>query len=307
MATTQPLLRFEMIRSFHQFRNLPPPAHPLISLIDVGTVRQVPSYEPVNMVFDFYSVALKKGFDAKITYGQQTYDFDEGLMTFTAPGQVFSVELTEDKIQNQTGWLLLIHPDFLWHTPLARKIKQYDFFDYSVYEALWLSANEEAIMSGIIGIIQQEYRSSIDKFSQDIIVAQLEALLTYCERFYQRQFITRKPVNHQLLNRLEDLLSAHFDTDEHLLNGLPTVSTIADQLNLSPGYLSGLLKSLTGLNAQQHIHAKLIGKAKEKLSTTDLSVGEIAYGLGFEHIQSFSKLFKSKTKLSPGAFRQTFN
>ena len=220
-----------MIRSFHQFRNLPPPAHPLISLIDVSTVRQVPSYEPVNMVFDFYSVALKKGFDAKITYEQQTYDFDEGLMTFTAPGQVFSVELTEDKIQNQTGWLLLIHPDFLWHTPLARKIKQYDFFDYSVYEALWLSANEEAITSGIIGIIQQEYRSSIDKFSQDIIVAQLEALLTYCERFYQRQFITRKPVNHQILNRLEDLLSAYFDTDKQLLNGLPTVSTVADQLN----------------------------------------------------------------------------
>jgi AraC family transcriptional regulator, transcriptional activator of pobA len=159
----------------------------------------------------------------------------------------------------------------------------------------------------IIQNIEQECRANIDKFSKSIIISHIETFLNYADRFYHRQFITREKANHQVLERLEKLLNDHFNSDEHMSKGLPTVQSIADSLNLSPKYLSSLLKVLTGQNTQQHIHEKLIEKAKEKLSTTDLSVSEIAYELGFEHLQSFSKLFKTKTKLSPLEFRQSFN
>jgi AraC family transcriptional activator of pobA len=302
----QQLRRFTTISSFHQFRGLPKPEHPLISIIDAGAVKHLNPDEPKNIVFDFYVISAKRVLNASVKYGQQDYDFDGGIMNFTSPGQVISVKLTRGETLQQTGWVLLIHPDFLWNTPLAKKIKQYDFFDYAVNEGLFLSEKEEAVIAGIIQIIQQEYCSSIDKFSQDIIIAQLDVLLTYAERFYQRQFITRKMVSHQLLVRLEDLLNSYFQLDI-AEKGLPTVSFVASELNVSAGYLGGVLRALTGLNTQQHIHLKLIEKAKEKLSATNLSVSEIAYELGFEHIQSFSKLFKTKTKLSPLEFRASFN
>jgi AraC-like DNA-binding protein len=228
-------------------------------------------------------------------------------MFFMSPGQVFSIEFNKDEKLEQSGWMLLVHPDFLWNTPLARTIRQYEYFDYSVNETLFLSDKEEAIIAGIMQNIEQEYRSNIDKFSQSIIIAQLELLLAYSERFYQRQFITRKITNHRILDRLEELLTEYFNSGSLIEKGLPTVHYIAERLHVSPSYLGGLLKNLTGLNTQQHIHEKLIGKAKEKLSTTDLSVSEIAYELGFEHPQSFSKLFKAKTNLSPLKFRQSFN
>ena len=170
-----------------------------------------------------------------------------------------------------------------------------------------LSEKEETTITGIVKNIEQEYHTQIDKFSQDIIIAQLEVLLNYSERFYQRQFITRKISNHQILNRLEEILAEYFNNETLANQGLPTVQQIAEALNVSPNYLSGMLKTLTGQSTQQHIHNKLIEKAKEKLSTTSLSIGEIAYQLGFEHSQSFSKLFKSKTKLSPIEFRHSFN
>lgn len=240
-------------------------------------------------------------------YGQQKYDFDEGVMYFMAPNQVLRVEPGQNDHEERTGWILLIHPDFLWNTPLAKKIKQYDFFDYAVNEALFLSEKEEAVINSLIQNIQQEYHSNIDKFSQSIIISQIDTLLNYAERFYERQFITRKISNHQILVRLESLLNDYFETDQIVLNGLPSVQQIADILNVSPNYLSGLLKVLTGQSTQQHIHNKIIEKAKEKLSLTDLSISEIAYQLGFEHSQSFSKLFKTKTNLSPLEFRQSFN
>jgi len=190
---------------------------------------------------------------------------------------------------------------------LAKSIKQYEYFDYSVNEALFLSEKEEATLNNIIQNIQQEYHSNIDKFSQNIIISQIETLLSYSERFYQRQFITRKITNHQILNRLENLLTDYFNSNDITIKGLPTVQYIADTLNVSASYLSSLLKVLTGQSTQQHIHDKLIEKAKEKLSTTDLSVSEIAYELGFEHPQSFSKFFKTKTSLSPLEFRHSFN
>jgi len=280
----------------------------LISVIDVGLLNsEIHNYEPMSFVYDFYCIALKRNFNARMRYGQQAYDFDEGIMFFMAPGQVFGIDINRHTKMKQSGWMLLIHPDFLWNTPLAKAIKHYEFFDYSVNEALFLSEKEEAIIAAILQNIEQEYRANIDKFSQDIIIAQLELLLTYAERFYHRQFITRKITNHQVLDRLERLLNVYFDGDEITQKGLPTVTYVAQELNISPSYLSGLLKVLTGLNTQQHIHQKLIDKAKERLSTTSLSVSEIAYELGFEHPQSFSKLFKTKTNLSPLEFRQSFN
>ncbi len=245
-------------------------------------------------------------YKAKFKYGQQTSDFDEGVLFFMAPGQVFGIELEKGTTHRPNGWMILIHPDFLWNTPLAKTIKQYEFFSYSVHEALFLSDKEETMLTGIASNIEQEYHANIDRFSQSVIIAQLELLLTYSERFYQRQFITRKIANNEILARLEDLLSDYFKSGALARQGLPSVAYIASVLNISPGYLSGLLKSLTGQSTQQHLHDKLIELAKEKLSTTSLSVSEIAYELGFEHLQSFSKLFKTKTKLSPLAFRHSF-
>lgn len=301
------LRRFKTITEFHQFRALPKPEHPLISVIDVTSIKESAAERPENLVFDFYSISLKRNFPGKVKYGQQEYDFDEGVMAFMSPGQVFSIEFNNNPAIKKSGWMLLIHPDFLWNTPLAKTIRQYEYFDYSVNEALFLSEKEEATMAGIMQNIQQEYHSSIDKFSQSVMIAQIELLLTYSERFYHRQFITRKITNHKVLDRLEELLTAYFNNDALTGKGLPTVQFIADSLHVSPNYLSGLLKVLTGQSTQQHIHNKLIEKAKEKLSTTDLSVSEIAYELGFEHPQSFSKLFKTKTSFSPQGFRQSFN
>lgn len=203
--------------------------------------------------------------------------------------------------------MLLVHPDFLWGTPLAKTIRQYEFFDYSANEALFLSEKEENTIAGIAQLIKQEYHANIDKFSQGLIVAQIELLLQYCDRFYNRQFLTRKISSHQTLNRVEELLDEYFNKGDLIQKGLPSVQFIADALNVSPTYLSALLKALTGQSTQQHIHEKLIEKAKEKLSLTNLSISEIAYSLGFEHAPSFSKLFKGKTNLSPLQFRAQFN
>jgi len=306
MTNTQPV-RIKTISEYHQVMGLPKPVHPLITVIDFGLIKKTPLQKPLSLVFDFYSISLKRNFNAKMKYGQQQYDFDEGIMFFMSPGQVFGIELNEGEQPRHTGWMLLIHPDFIWNTALAKNIKRYDFFDYSVNEALFLSDKEESTIIGIMQNIQQEYHANIDKFSQDIIIAQLELLLNYSDRFYHRQFITRKITNHHVLDRLEDILSEYFNSDTLAKKGLPAVQCIAEKLNVSPGYLSGLLKTLTGQSTQQHIHDKLIEKAKEKLSTTALSVSEIAYELGFEHPQSFSKLFKTKTNLSPLEFRRSFN
>ena len=299
---------FKTISEFHRFLNLPAPQHPLISIIDVATAQNLASDKPVNMVLDFYSIAVKRMSNVKVKYGQQPFDFNEGIVSFMSPNQVFSMAV--DNVDEETiksGWAIYIHSDFIWNTTLAKTIKDYDFWDYSLNEALFLSAKEEAIVNNIIQNILLEYHSNIDKFSQQIIISQIEGLLTYADRFYHRQFLTREKASHQVLDRLETLLQNYFNSDDLINRGLPTVEYIAGELHLSPKYLSGLLRTLTGQNTQQHIHDKLIEKAKEKLSTTNLSVSEIAYGLGFEHLQSFSKLFKTKTNFSPLEFRQSFN
>ncbi len=306
MPSTQPY-RIKTISDYHQVTGLPKPEHPLISVINFESIKHLPSKKPTRIVFGFYSISLKRNFNAKMKYGQQEYDFDEGTMSFISPGQVFGIEVEEGKAITHSGWLLLVHPDFFWNTALAKTIKRYEYFDYSVHEALFLSDKEETMIINLMQNMALEYHSNIDKFSQDVIIAQLELLLTYSERFYNRQFITRKITNHKILERLETILTEYFDNENLAEKGLPSVKYIADTLNVSAGYLSGLLKTLTGQSTQQLIHDKLLEKAKEKLSTTHLSVSEIAYTLGFEHPQSFSKLFKTKTKLSPVEFRESFN
>jgi AraC family transcriptional activator of pobA len=297
--------RIKSISEFHQLRGLPKPEHPLISVVNIQDITKVDLYIK-HFILDFYSISLKRIAGVSYKYGQQDYDFDNGAMFFMAPNQVMGFTLGENAV-SPSGWMLLIHPDFLWNTALVNMTEKYEFFDYSVHEALFLSEKEEAVLDHIIENIEQEYHSNIDKFSKQIIISQVESLLNYCERFYHRQFITREKANNQILDRLENILNARFNNANLTHDGLPTVQSVCDELNISVSYLSRVLKLLTGQSTQQFIHEKLITKAKEKLSTTDQSVSEIAYGLGFEHPQSFSKLFKTKTRLSPMEFRQSFN
>jgi len=300
--------RVKTIDEFHRLRGFSKPEHPLISVVKAENAKHLHTDEAELLALDFYVIALKRVLDkSRLKYGQQDYDFNEGIMSFMSPNQVFGIVPESKEELNQSGWVLLIHPDFLWNTPLANTIRKYEFFDYSVTEALFLSEKEEISIVGIIEAIQREYQSTIDNFSQDIIIAHVETLLKYAERFYHRQFLTRKKANHQILQSLEKLLAAYFNSEDLITKGLPSVQYISGQLNVSVSYLSRLLKTLTGQTTQQHIHDKLIEKAKEKLSTTELSISEIAYELGFEHSQSFSKLFKTKTAQSPLAFRQSFN
>ncbi|UOU97227.1 helix-turn-helix transcriptional regulator [Chryseobacterium daecheongense] len=302
MGNTTPF-RIRSISEIHRLMGLPKPHHPLISIIDLKGLRNDTGIEAV--IFDLYVISMKRGCDG-LHYGQQKYDFDEGLMAFLSPGQILRGE--ENGVPPALeGWMLFIHPDFLWNTSLAKKIKKYEYFGYATHEALFLSDREEQLINDIVKNIKEEYHSHIDKFSQDIIISNLETMLNYAERFYERQFITRKITNHSILDRLEQELTNYFNDDNLLSKGLPTVRHMADKLNISSKYLSSLLKQLTGQTAQQMIHEKLIDKAKEKLSTTELSVSEIAYQLGFEHSQSFNKLFKLKTNQSPLEFRQSFN
>ncbi|OXG07113.1 AraC family transcriptional regulator [Flavobacterium araucananum] len=301
------LFRINSITEFHRKMGLPLPENPLISIVDYSKIQHSPENNPASAVFDFYSISIKRNLNYKLFYGQQKYDFDEGVMFFLAPGQVLKIEMEQNAISDHSGWMLLIHPDFIWNTSLAKNIKKYNYFDYSVNESLFLSQKEETVINTILENIKQEYHSNIDKFSHDIIISQLEVLLNYAERFYQRQFLTRRKTNHKVLENLEDILNGYFDNDKLIGKGLPTVHKIAEALHMSSNYLSELLKVLTGQNTQQHIHQKIIEKAKLKLSTTDLSATEIAYELGFEHPQSFSKLFKTKTNLTPLEFRNSFN
>lgn len=289
------------ISEFHRLLSLPEPRHPLVSVINLEESVFLEDEIWKGFVNRFYCVALKREAKGKIRYGQQHYDYDKGVLSFTAPNQVQQLDL--QNIECGSGYLLVFHPDFLLQHTLANSIHQYGFFAYAVNEALHLSAEEEDDLIMILHKIDKECRH-IDKHTREIILTQIESLLKYSNRFYERQFFTRSNDNSALLTRFEQVIDDYFKSD---VRGLLTVQYIAAQMNLSPNYLSDLLRIHTGQNTQQHIHEKLIAKAREKLSTTNLSISEIAYILGFEHPQSFSTLFKKKTNLSPLEFRQSFN
>jgi len=284
--------------------DLPAPLHPMITLVDYRNVpiETFPKEQKISL--DFYKISFKTKFKGQIKYGQGFYDFEEGGLAFLKPKQIVFPPVDRESYE---GIALYFHPDFIRNYTLGKIIHQYGFFSYDVSEALFLSAKEKKIMAGLFASIADELNNNIDLFSQDVLVSQLELLLNYSNRFYNRQFITRKSINHDVISSLDQLLNAYFDGGDSLKNGLPTVKYISSELKLSQRYLSDMLRFLTGLNTQQYIQNAVIEKAKEKLSATDLSVSEIAYELGFEHSQSFSKLFKVKTRVSPMEFRNSFN
>jgi AraC family transcriptional regulator, transcriptional activator of pobA len=294
---------FNSISALQKALGLPRPLHPLISLVDYGEIKNDTGDIAKGMVLNFYKISFKKQLTGKVRYGQGYYDFDEGGLSFISPGQLIAASPEE---VDYSGYTLLFHPDFIRNYPLGKHIKNYGFFSYSAAEALFLSEKEKEIITGIFKNIAHELSLSIDNFSQDIMISQIEQLLNYSNRFYNRQFITRKAVHSDLLDELELLLNKYFDDDEALMHGLPSVPDISSQLHVSQRYLSDMLRQLTGQNTQQHIHHKLIEKAKEILSTSELTIAEIAYKLGFEHPQSFNKLFKTKTNVSPLEYRQSF-
>ncbi|EDM34213.1 transcriptional regulator, AraC family protein [Pedobacter sp. BAL39] len=291
------------VAEFHRLLSLPSPRHPLVSVINLSESVFLLDDIWKGFVNMFYCIALKRDATGKIRYGQQEYDYDKGVLSFTAPNQVQALDVYN--MECGSGYLLIFHPDFILKHPLANGINNYGFFSYAVNEALHLSDEEEADLITILKKIDKEC-AHIDKHTQTIILSQIELLLNYSDRFYERQFITRKNSNHELLAKFEQVVSEYFNGGHALQEGLLTVQYIAEKMNLSPNYLSDLLRVHTGQNTQQHIHEKLIERAKEKLSTTNLTVSEIAYALGFEYAQSFSTLFKKKTDMSPLTFRRIY-
>lgn len=287
----------------HKNWGLKAPKHPLISVVQINAKANIAMESSYATVIGFYCICIKKNGN-RLRYGQSYYDFNSGVMSFLSPHQVLEYE--EKGPQNTGDISLVFHPDFLRGFPLAATMRNYNFFSYGVNEALHLSAEEEETVQAIFNNIEKEYHSAIDNNSQKIIITQIELLLQYADRFYNRQFIMRKIANDEILTRLEFLLADYIDGDKIHTIGLPTVQYLAKELAVSADYLSDALRSVTGQNTQQHIHNKLIEKAKILLSTTNLSVKEIAYELGFEYPQSFHKLFKNKTYLSPMKFRKSF-
>lgn len=305
MAKSVKYIDINSISQLHRLMGLPKPLHPLISLIKMDEVQSSEKSEELYFLLDFYGVSLKKNISGKLKYGQKYYDFDEGVLAMTAPKQILSVDSKDS--YKVSGYWLVFHSDFIINYPLGKVIKDYGFFSYAVNEALHLSDKEEKMLEGIFKNIEQEYQTSVDQFSQDVMISHLELFLNYCNRFYNRQFLTRKRAGNDMLSKMEELLDEYFKKENLIELGLPTVQYFAEKINVSSNYLSDMLRTLTGHSTQQHIHNKLIEKAKEILVTTNLSVSEIAYLLGFEHPQSFSKFFKNKTNLTPIEFRASFN
>lgn len=297
----QPVI-FNSLSQLHKAMGQPAPLHPLISIINYGQAEFDAADLEAGIILNFYKISFKTKFSGKLKYGQGFYDFEEGGMSFVAPGQLLRMQEEE---ADYDGMSLHIHPDLLRNYALDSQIRQYGFFSYSASEGLYLSEKEKKTVLSIYQFIEDELNERIDKFSQDVIISQIELLLNYANRFYDRQFITRKAVNNDLLSKLEEHLEIYFIEERSLINGLPSVNTIAESLNVTPRYLSDLLRNLIGLNTQQFIHEKVIEKAKEFLAKDQMTIAQIAYYLGFEHSQSFNKLFKRKTNQSPSDYKKS--
>lgn len=304
MKKQAPLI-IHSISEQHRILGLPRPVHPLVSVFDFEEMDITHADTSKEMlVMDMYCISLKRNVHGKVRYGQGFCDFDEGIMFCTAPGQVTG-KISED--HRPSGCCAVFHPDFIRRHPLAQRMKDYGFFDYAVTEALHLSEQEESLVLSVMQMLRDEISGRIDAYSENVIIAHLELLLSYGQRFYGRQFLTRKPVTSDVLTRLEKLLSDYFASERPISEGLPTVSYLAGELHFSDNYLSDLLKSLTGQNTQQHIHRFVIDRGKELLTQTRLTVSEISFQLGFEFPQSFSRLFKSKTNVTPLWYRRSLN
>lgn len=298
-----PPYQFNSISALMHHLGLPRPLHPLLALVNAGNVKVRDADMERGFITDFYKISFKENFKGQIRYGQSYYDFAEGGLSFTAPRQMAMAANTE---KDYGGYTLFFHPDLIRNYPLGKSIHQYGYFSYAITEALCLSDKEKKVITTLFEVMTQELENNIDHFSQDVMVAQIALLLEYSNRFYNRQFITRKVVYHDMIDQMERYLSLRLAGKESPSMGVPSVQEVSDQLQVSPRYLTDMLKSLTGLSTQQHIHHQLIEKAKDILSNSEVTIAEIAYQLGFEHPQSFNKLFRQKTKMSPLAFRQSF-
>lgn len=297
--TAQPILNIHSISDLHDMVKRPRPRHPLISVVDhTEFYTGRPAYDGLYQ-FGFYTISCKK-FDGLLHYGKSQYDFKEGSLMFTAPGQVIGAG-PDCKVHE--GWALFIHPDLLHGSALGRKMHEYSFFHYEVNEALHISDEEDKIIKDCVDKIAREYMQGIDKHTQPLIVSNVELLLNYCNRFYDRQFYTRAKVNSDVVQRFEALLKEYFNQSNLIEAGLPPVTWFASKLNLSPNYLSDLLQKSTGKSTVEHIHLELVEKAKTLLWSTEESISEIAYELGFEHPSHFTRIFKAKTGKSPSEFR----
>ncbi|MFK7946541.1 MAG: helix-turn-helix domain-containing protein [Saprospiraceae bacterium] len=289
------------IAEVHHFLDLGKPLHPLIMII-----REWPKidfdFANTKMTSDLYLIGLKGNKSGSFGYGRNSYDYEEGTLAFIAPNQVLT--FNEDKEgTDEKGWTILFHPDLIRKSELGKTIKEYSFFDYDTNEALHVSDKEKIMLNVLVEYIETELQQNIDKHSQELIIANLETLLKYCRRYYDRQFYTRTNLNKDYITRFEQYLEVYFTSDELHKKGIPTITQCGEALNMSGRYLSDLLKVETGRSAKDHIHNYIIEKAKTKLLNSNTSVSNLAYDLGFEYPQHFSKLFKSKTGISPSTYR----
>ncbi|MBT3029454.1 MAG: helix-turn-helix transcriptional regulator [Candidatus Thiodiazotropha sp. (ex Ctena orbiculata)] len=298
------IIHIETISDIHAALGLDKPKHPLVTVIPIDDRIKNYDYGNATYVLGFYQVSLKAGICGEITYGRNTYDFQEGTMVFTKPGQALSFKASEEDLASEEGWTLLFHPDLIRKSSLCNNIDHYSFFSYEIHEALHLSEDERVSITGLVRKIETEYQQSIDRHTQKLIVSNIELLLDYCTRFYDRQFYVRTNLNQDYVTRFENLLRDYFNSEQPLDLGVPSVKYCGERLNMSPSYLSDLLKKETGRTAQQHIQDTVIDKAKNLLLSTNEQVSQIAYGLGFDYPQHFSKLFKSRTGMSPAEYRR---
>jgi AraC-like DNA-binding protein len=298
----KPIVHLKSISDINKFVQCPT-LHPLVGVVDFGKVDEYIE-EGTRISSDFYSIMFKNYCANQLKYGRQTYDFQDGNLICIAPKQVLTLDTEIEKRDDMMGWGLFFHPDLLRGTSLGQKMKEYTFFSYETSEALHLSEKEKQILFDCVKNIEQELNENIDNHSQTLIVSNIELLLNYCSRYYGRQFITRKNNNSHTVAQVESLLKEYFAHVELKSSGLPSVKYLAEEVHLSPSYLSDLLKKETGMNAQDHIHYHLIEEAKNILLNSDKSVGEVACSLGFEYPQYFSKLFKLKTGKTPVEYRE---
>ena len=295
------ILRIKSISQLHEIIGLPKPKHPLISLIDTSKIQITQNEVDLKVIYDFYMISQKDK-SCGAGYGRNSFDFDKGIMVFSAPNQVYTPTKTIDK-GDIKGWMLFFHPDLIRNTNLGNQMDDYTFFNYDVFEALHLSEDEEKTVDDCIKKIQDEYEQRIDNHSQRVIVSNLELLLNYSLRFYERQFNTRISQSKDAVSQFEKELKEYFATKQQLESGLPTIHYFANKAHLSQHYFSDLIKKETGRTPKDHINDFSIEKAKDLLMGSEQSVSEIAYELGFNYPHYFTRLFKTKTGKTPVEFR----